>query len=75
MCHYLARVLLDAYKTINKMIKRYKDIGCDLLLGVTQSHHIPNFNIVNMNNSGKIELNNSHDKQIFEGRMHIIVII
>ena len=56
---------LRCYKTINKMIKRYKDIGCDLLLGVTQSHHIPNFNIVNMNNSGKIELNSLHDKQIF----------
>ena len=56
---------LRCYATIKKMIRRYNTTNCDLLLGVTQSNHIPNFNIVNLSDSGKIQLYNSQDKQIF----------
>ena len=55
---------LRDYKTVDKMIDKYHTVKCDLLLGVTRSNHIPNFNIVNLESSGKITINGSPKKQI-----------
>ena len=45
---------LRNFITINNMINIYKRTQCDLLLGVTQSNHIPNFNMVKLNEQGKV---------------------
>ena len=55
---------LRNYETVSKMIDQYHTINCDLLLGVTRSNHIPDFNIVNLESSGKITINRSSKKQI-----------
>ena len=45
---------LRNFTTINNMINIYKRTQCDLLLGVTQSNHIPNFNMVKLTEEGKV---------------------
>ena len=47
------------------MLDKYNDTECDLLLGVTRSNHIPNFNIVNLTETGKLTIYNSSNDKIF----------
>ena len=54
---------LRNFSTIKKMLDKYTE--CDLLLGVTRSNHIPNFNIVNLTETGKLTIYNSSNDKIF----------
>lgn len=56
---------LRNFSTIKKMLDKYNDTECDLLLGVTRSNHIPNFNIVNLTETGKLTIYNSSNDKIF----------
>ncbi len=56
---------LRKFSTVNRMIEKYNTMNCDLLLGVTRSNHIPNFNIVNLSETGKLNIYNSSDDKIF----------
>ena len=55
---------LRNFETIKSMIKKYASVKCDMLLGVTQSNHIPDFNIISLSNTGLISKPHHSNKRI-----------